>query len=112
QLEEAVVAKLPCDANEVDPYQSVIETKSDEARLNGYACSYEDGKMLYGMILDEMVWDEFISSLSRDAKIEHVQEEQVDEIVVYGVDGEDMVIEDATSVELSKGMADGPWDPE
>ncbi|MCO5605717.1 hypothetical protein L7F22_059901 [Adiantum nelumboides] len=82
QLDEAVVVELPCDADEVDSYWNVIETENDEARLN------------------------------RDAETGHVQEEQVDEIAAYGVDCEDMVIEDAASVELSKDMADGPWDPE
>ncbi|MCO5563784.1 hypothetical protein L7F22_017432 [Adiantum nelumboides] len=112
QLDEAVVAKLPCDADEVDPFWSVIETESDETRLSGYACSYKDGEALDDMLLDEMVWDEFISSLSRDAKTWHMQEEQVDEIAAYGVDGEDVVIEDAASVELSKNMVDGPWNLE
>ncbi|MCO5605072.1 hypothetical protein L7F22_059250 [Adiantum nelumboides] len=111
QLDEAVVAELPYDANKVDPFKSAIEMESDEARLNGYVCSYKDGEVFDDMILDEMVWDDFISSLSRDAETWHVQEEQVEEIAAYGVDGEDMVIEDATSVELSKNMIDGPWDP-
>ncbi|MCO5590593.1 hypothetical protein L7F22_044564 [Adiantum nelumboides] len=92
--------------------KSVIETESDKASFNGYACSYEDGEALDNMLLDEMVWDEFISSLSRDAKIGHVQEEQVEEIAAYGDDCEDMMIEDAASVELSKDMADGPWNLE
>ncbi|MCO5611212.1 hypothetical protein L7F22_065463 [Adiantum nelumboides] len=112
QLDEAVVVKLPCVADEVDLFQSVIKMESDEARLCGYACSYKDGEVLDDMIQDEMVWDEFISSLSRDAETGHVQEEQVDEIATYGVGCEDMVIEDAASVELSKNMVDGPWDPE
>ncbi|MCO5595014.1 hypothetical protein L7F22_049051 [Adiantum nelumboides] len=107
-----MVAELPCDADKVDPCRSVIETESDEARFSGYACSYKDGEALDDMIQDEMVWDEFISSLSRDAETGHVQEEQVDEIVAYGVGCEYMVIEDATIVELSKNMVGGPWDLE
>ncbi|MCO5577140.1 hypothetical protein L7F22_030963 [Adiantum nelumboides] len=64
------------------------------------------------MLQDEMVRDEFISSLSRDAEIGHVQEEQVEEIAAYGDDCEDMMIEDAASMEKSKDMVDGPWNPE
>ncbi|MCO5593017.1 hypothetical protein L7F22_047021 [Adiantum nelumboides] len=65
----------------VEPVESVIETESDEARLSG------------------------------DAETGHVQEEQVDELASYGVGCEDMAIENAASVELSKNMTDRPWDP-
>ncbi|MCO5575996.1 hypothetical protein L7F22_029803 [Adiantum nelumboides] len=76
QLNELVVDKLPCDVDEVDPYWSVIEMESDEARLSGYACSYKDGEALDDMILDEMVWDEFISSLFRDTETRQIQDKQ------------------------------------
>ncbi|KAI5059963.1 hypothetical protein GOP47_0024383 [Adiantum capillus-veneris] len=68
-MDEVVVTDLLCGYGEVDSCLSLVETDSDEARHNEYTCSYEEGESVGTMLQGNAIWNDFISSLSKDVAV-------------------------------------------